>query len=211
MIVFLFSNPFIFNEFSRAWENSIPNTISKTDTFSVAIVLGGISSYDMNRDQIVFHESSERLMNVLPLYFNGQVKKILFAGGSGNLNQKVKEADHIKKYLLAVGVKQSDLLLDSLSRNTFENAKYSVEILKEQGITSGILLSTSATHMTRSLLCFEKLGVSVTPFPVDYVSNKESSFSLVGFIVPKPSIMMRWYWLIHEWLGIVSYKLAGYA
>ena len=87
--------------------------------FDVAIILGGISNYDEFHNQTIFHGNSERLINVLPLYFSGQVKKILFAGGSGRLDKQNVEAIHIEKYLMSLGVKQRDILLDTNSRNTF--------------------------------------------------------------------------------------------
>lgn len=205
-IILFFSNQFIFNEVCRVWENQTPN-FNKQQNFDVAIVLGGISKFDEEHSQTAFYGNSERLMNILPLYKSGQVKKILFAGGSGRLDKQNVEALHIKKYLLSLGVHQKDILLDTTSRNTYENAKYSVELL--DGYKS-ILLSTSATHMPRSMACFEKLGLSPTPFPVDYISYENDRFDLDKLIVPNPRIIHYWYWLLHEWVGLLSYKVKGY-
>ncbi|MFT6165566.1 MAG: uncharacterized SAM-binding protein YcdF (DUF218 family) [Vicingaceae bacterium] len=206
VILLFFSNPFIFNEVSRVWENQTP-VFQSTEQYDVAIVLGGISNYDKYHHQTAFHGNSERLMNVLPLYFNGQVKKILFAGGSGRLDKQNVEAVHIEKYLMSLGVKQKDILLDTNSRNTFENAKYAVELVNE---TNRLLLSTSAAHMPRSLACFKKLGVSPTPFPVDYMSYEDNRFEVSKLLVPNPLILNYWFWLLHEWIGMVSYKARGY-
>ena len=206
IVLLLFSNPFLFNEISRAWENQYP-AFQSDQKFDVAIVLGGISSYDKVHLQTAFYGNSERLMNILPLYKSGQVKKILFAGGSGRLDKQNVEALHVEKYLLSLGVHQKDILLDTTSRNTYENAKYSVELL--DGYNS-ILLSTSATHMPRSMACFEKLGLSPTPFPVDYISYENERFDLDKLIVPNPSIIHYWYRLIHEWVGLLSYKVKWY-
>lgn len=205
-VLLIFSNQFTFNEVSRVWENSIP-AYKGTETFDVAIVLGGISSIDKTHQQIALYENSERLMNVLPLYFEGQVKKILFAGGSGRLDQQNVEAVHIEKYLIRLGVKKEDILLDVKSRNTFENAKYSLELINSN---KSILLSTSATHMPRSLACFKKLGANPTPFPVDFLSYEENRFEWSKLFVPNPGVFSDWYWLLHEWVGILSYKMKGY-
>lgn len=206
VILLFFSNPFIFNEVCRVWENQI-STFDSNEQYDVAIVLGGISSYDKHHQQTAFYGNSERLMNVLPLYFNGQVKKILFAGGSGRLDKQNVEAVHIEKYLLSLGVKQKDILLDTNSRNTYENAKYAVELVKEN---NRLLLSTSAAHMPRSLACFEKLGAATTPFPVDYMSYEDNRFEVNKLLVPNPRVLNYWYWLLHEWVGMLSYKAKGY-
>ncbi|MDB9963543.1 YdcF family protein [Vicingaceae bacterium] len=206
VVLLFFSNQFIFNEVCRVWENQIP-TFRANEKFDVAIVLGGISNYDEFHSQSAFHGNSERLMNVLPLYFSGQVKKILFAGGSGRLDKENAEALHIEKYLLSLGIKQKDILLDTNSRNTYENAKFAVELVNKD---NRLLLSTSATHMVRSLACFKKLGSSPAPFSVDYMSYEDNRFELYKLLAPSPRVIMQWYWLLHEWVGILSYKVKGY-
>lgn len=206
VVLLFFSNQFIFNEVSRIWENQI-RVFQSTEKYDVAIVLGGISSYDKYHYQTAFYGNSERLMNVLPLYFNGQVKKILFAGGSGRIDKQNVEAIHIEKYLISLGVKQKDILLDTISRNTYENAKFSLELV---GKNDKLLLSTSATHLPRSLACFKKLGASPTPFPVDYISSEDNRYSFDKILLPSPRVMNYWYWLLHEWVGMLSYKAKGY-
>jgi len=206
VVLLLFSNPFIFNEVSRVWESQIP-AFQSSAQYDVAIVLGGISSDDKHHYQPAFNSNCERLLNVLPLYFSGQVKKILFSGGSGRLDKQNIEAIHIEKYLLSLGVKKEDILLDTESRNTYENAKYSLELVN---VNDKLILSTSAAHMARSLACFEKLGASPAPFSVDYLSSEENRFNLDKLLVPSPKVLQHWYSLLHEWTGIFSYKLRGY-
>ena len=206
VVLLFFSNQFIFNEVSRVWENQIP-AYQGTKTFDVAIVLGGLSNFDEFHNQHAFHANTERLMNVLPLYFNGQVKNILFAGGSGRIDKQNIEAIFIEKYLISLGVKKEHILLDTKSRNTYENAKYAVGLISKN---DKLLLSTSASHMPRSLACFKKLGVSPTPFPVDYVSYEKNRFNVDKILVPDASTINYWYLLLHEWVGTLSYKLKDY-
>lgn len=209
VLLLFFSNQFIFNEVSRAWESQIPsyNQAEKTK-FDVAIVLGGISNFDSTRQQYAFYGSAERLFNILPMYFDGTVEKILFAGGSGSLDQKNIEADIVEDYLLSIGVDSDDIILEKKSRNTYENVLYSMELLENKD--REILLSTSATHMPRALRIFHKQGVFPTPSPVNYESYDNGRFTLDKLFVPNPKIMEKWYWLIHEWVGILSYKVMGY-
>ena len=209
-MLFIFSNQFLFNEVSKAWENQISNSIQDDDHFEVAIVLGGISGYDNARKQQAFFANSERLLNILPLYYNGRVKKILFAGGSGRLTDDKIEAISIRDYLISIGVDSKDILIETRSRNTFENAKYSIELIEKTHFDAKVLLSTSATHMYRSAACFKKLGFQITPFSVDYLSREDMTFSLDYLLLPDPKTMNNWYWLLHEWLGILSYKFMGY-
>ena len=66
-----------------------------------------------------------------------------------------------------LGVPESKILVETRSINTTQNARYSAEILRAQGLTQPILV-TSAFHMKRAVLNFEKQDITVTPYPADY-------------------------------------------
>lgn len=209
IILYLFSNQAIFHEFSHAWEAEPIKKEQLKEQYEVAIVLGGVVSIDHQHKQIEFNANADRILNVLPLYFEGRVKKILISGGSGRIFKDQIEANVLESYLLDIGVKKDDIITERKSQNTYENAKYSIEKLKSLKIKGNILLSTSTTHMKRSYLCFKKLGLEVQPFPVDQVSYKRE-LNPDTLFVPKADVLNQWYWLLHEWIGIFTYKIAGY-
>lgn len=206
--LFIFSNPFIFREFERAWEVKNVKLFSANDTADIVVVLGGIVSFDDRLNQLDFHENADRILNVLPLYFENRVRKILLSGGSGSLLQEELEAAILKQYLVSIGVRKEDILTDKKSRNTYENALYSGKIIKEQHSMNTIMLSTSSIHMKRSMLCFQKQGIEVIPFIVDGTERRE--FYPSELLLPKAEILNDWYRLIHEWLGVLVYKIMGY-
>lgn len=209
-ILYIFSNQALFFEVSNAWEiKPIGEEIISQQKYDAVIILGGISVYDHHHKSLEFHANSDRLVKVLPLYFSGQVKKILFSGGSGKLNDADKESRFIREYLIQIGVNPNDIIVEDSSRNTYENAKFSIKRLKEKGITGKVLLSTSSTHMYRSKSCFDKLEFDVQIFPTDQIAIKREINPETLFI-PKPDMLNYWYHLIHEWVGIVTYKVKGY-
>lgn len=208
VMLYFFSNRAIFHHINHQWEVQ-PITVSHTDTFEVAVVLGGVASYDENSNQIEFHGNADRILKVLPLYFNGQVQKILLSGGSGKLFQEEKEADILADYLLSIGVQAEDLILESESRNTYENAKYAATIIREKDFEK-VLLSTSAMHMNRAYACFQKQAVEVTPFSTDQLSYQLTPHFDFLFL-PKAEVLSYWYWLIHEWIGSMTYQIMGYS
>lgn len=209
VILYFFSNGFVFNEVARLYEPTARKIAKAEENYTAAIVLGGLSAYNKEVEQIEFQGSADRLLDVLPLYFNGKVKKIIIAGGSGRLVNRETESPHLKRYLIDIGVKERDILIESKSRNTYENAVFSKELIKEHDLKGPFLLSTSATHMPRSKACFEKQGVQVVPFPVDYL-GKEREFNPDRLLVPKAYVLKNWDAIIHEWIGWLFYKLAGY-
>ena len=69
---------------------------------------------------------------------------------------------------MSLGVPENKILTETRSINTSQNARFSAEILRENGLSHPILV-TSAFHMKRSVLNFAKQGVGVEPFPTDYM------------------------------------------
>ena len=69
--------------------------------------------------------------------------------------------------LIDLGVPEDQILVETRSINTTQNARYSAEILREHGFTQPILV-TSAFHMKRAVLNFKKQGIDVVPYPADY-------------------------------------------
>jgi uncharacterized SAM-binding protein YcdF (DUF218 family) len=207
LMLYFFSNRAIFHHINHQWEVS-PITLAQTDTFDVAVVLGGVATFDEKSNQIEFHANADRILKVLPLYFNGQLEKILLSGGSGRIVEEEKEADILADYLISIGVQAEDLILESQSRNTYENAKFSATIIREKGFEK-ILLSTSAIHMNRAYACFQKQSLEVVPYSTDQLSYQLNPY-FDFLVLPKAEVLSYWYWLIHEWVGILTYQLLGY-
>jgi uncharacterized SAM-binding protein YcdF (DUF218 family) len=144
------------------------------------------------------------------LYHDKKIKKILLSGGSGFVNfQDWKESGLIASVLLKSGVPEVDIILENGSRNTYENATLSNNILKDKKYGSRFLLITSAFHMRRSLLCFEKVNLKVEPFSVDTRSANYIN-TLDKIIQPDAECLTQWDLLLHEWIGILMYRVMGY-
>lgn len=209
VMAYLFSCPLFYEPFAENWEYPTVDPTEIKDTFDLAVVLGGMVSYDELNHLVRFNKNADRILAVLPLYFDGRVKKILISGGSGRIFQDEKEAQILANYLIKINVDSSDLILEQRSRNTYENALYSKQIIDSLQLKDNVLISTSAMHMRRSLACFRKLNVNTIPFSVDedVVDEPNAWFSK---LIPSADVLSKWYRLIHEWVGINIYKLKGY-
>ncbi|MBK9319984.1 MAG: YdcF family protein [Bacteroidetes bacterium] len=115
----------------------------------------------------------------------------------------------IAEVLLKSGVPAADMILENESRNTYENAIHSAEMLSDGKNGTRFLLITSAFHMRRSLMCFEKAGLKVVDFPVDTRSAPHIN-TLDKIIQPDAECLSQWDMLLHEWIGLVMYKIMGY-
>jgi uncharacterized SAM-binding protein YcdF (DUF218 family) len=208
---FFFTNDFIVDEVARNWE--IPATKDSAlinKKYDVGIVLGGMLVYDPLLKRVQFDHGSDRLFQALRLYKQGKIKRILLDGGSGSiLENKIREAVEARKYLLDIGIPDSAIGIEPNSRNTRENALFVKPILDSIAPHGNYLLITSASHMRRSLRCFEKVGIVVTPYSTDRMAGPRK-FIFDHVFIPDKRALFVWDIFLHEWIGYVTYKIAGY-
>ncbi|PKP02386.1 MAG: hypothetical protein CVU11_12065 [Bacteroidetes bacterium HGW-Bacteroidetes-6] len=206
-----FSNTFIAKEFMRLWEPSPVPVTSLQKHYSAAIVLGGgMVTADSRYNSTSFRHNTDRIMQAIWLYNNGVVDKIVISGGSGSLQfRNMLEGSILYHYLCDIGIPADDMLIDSLSDNTHQNAVNTAILLNDSLPGENYLLITSASHMRRSLGCFHHEGIEADPFPVDFTAG-ERSWDVMNLIVPKAEAFVIWEELLHEIVGSVIYRIVGY-
>jgi uncharacterized SAM-binding protein YcdF (DUF218 family) len=129
----------------------------------------------------------------------------LFSGFSGELKlQGWSESDMAKKFFLDQGVKIDNLIFENQSRNTFENIKYSKDIIANYKGTWGLI--TSANHMPRSFFTFKKQGLILEPISVDYKTGTSRMFWINFDIF---SGLSNWNIILHELIGISYFKITN--
>src|ERR1035437_1390485 len=209
-LTLLFTNAFIFDECARLWE--IPATnYQNMKTYDYGIVLGGMSVNDEDLNRVQFFRGVDRLIQTIDLYKRGIIKKIIFTGGSGRISHpEMKEALLVKPYILEMGVAEEDLIIESESNNTRENALFTKKIIDEKKLQGSFLLITSAFHMRRALACFKKVGIEVDSYSTDrYAEPRKFEFDFL--FIPNASTMNDWNNLLKELVGFITYKIMRYA
>ena len=135
----------------------------------VIIMLGGgaySDTPDVDGTGTLCASPASRLLTAVRLQRQLDVP-ILLSGGQV-YEDTGAEAKIAKRVLMSLGVPEDKILTETRSINTSQNARFSAEILRENGLSHPILV-TSAFHMKRSVLNFAKQGVAVEPFPTDYM------------------------------------------
>jgi uncharacterized SAM-binding protein YcdF (DUF218 family) len=210
ILLLVFSNSFIQDEFMRWWEIDTTHKTELKTSYDYGIVLTGMISYDTKYERINFLRSTDRILQALDLYKDGTIKKIFITGGSGELlNPNFSEAEILRDYLIKIGIPENDILIESKSRNTFENACASAKLLNPQSDNETYLLITSAFHMRRSAACFKKAGFDFDVYVTDRYAG-DRKFTIDHLIVPNIHALSRWTLLIHEVSGYIIYRIMGY-
>ena len=210
-MLLLFTNGFVVNQLYRMYE--WPQT-KLTNKFTYGVVLGGgiIKSPQEDSTRINVGETADRMLQAILLYKAGTIQKIIITGGDTSIKglrkDDIRETAQVGKFMRAMGVDSSDILLEEQARNTRENATYTKVLLKNT--SSPILLITSAAHMRRSMACFQKVGLNPVAYPVDH-KKKDSPMGALELFMPSENHLARFSQLVREVCGLLIYKISGYA
>ncbi len=210
-LLLFFSNDFVANEVALLWEIPVTPFREMNKNYTWGILLTGVTKHDEGlTDRVFFNRGADRVTHTVQLFKMGKLKKIVVSGGSGRLlAMDRKEADEVAEALQLMGVPDSAIVKESNSRNTHESAEAVKEILNGKAKPSECLLITSAYHMRRASACFAKAGWGMTCFSTDFISHRRRySFDM---LIPSTDALGKWQLIIKEWVGIISYQLAGYA
>lgn len=156
----------------------------------------------LNENGIASQTALSRLIEVVRLYKKDR-KKIFLSGGIVFDGEK-SEAEIYAKFLIDLGVKKRDIIIEGTSRTTSENAENTKALLKKYRLDKPILI-TSASHMRRSVESFRRRGIDVIPAPCDYLSDY-SPYNFRSFM-PNVGNILSLNKAMWEYIGIIYYSL----
>jgi len=128
--------------------------------------------------------------------------RLVLSGGT--LFDPVPEARIMADLAVAIGVNKKDIVLESLSKDTEDEAQL------VQKIVGGdrFVLVTSASHMPRSIALFEKLVMRPIPAPTGHLL-RESYVRGPSSIFPDLDNLRGAETAFHEYLGLAWAKIRG--
>lgn len=213
LLIIIFVSTFSFlpvpEAITESLESYAPAATEEIEYKEYAVVLGGDNIHLIkSTNQFDYRDSFDRIGEALHLYKKKKVARIIVSGGDVLYQGQVfNEAKSMSLWLEAMGVSSTDIILEQKARTTRENALYVKEIVDEKNITDFYLI-TSASHMRRSLAVFVKLGMRPTPYAVDFrVQSLGTGVSFNSFGLAKLNLLKM---SLHEYIGILYYKLFGY-
>lgn len=173
------------------------------------IILGGAITEDMSaaHGQVIFGDGAARLTEAAILARRYPLARIVYTGGSASFTPTTStEAEEAKTLLVALGVDPERITIETRSRNTDENARFTAAMVAPKPDQTWLIV-TSAWHIPRSMGLFRKAGFNVVAYPVDYHAfgdrrdfrlNRDPARGLMLFEAG-----------VHEWIGLAAYHLAG--
>ena len=161
-----------------------------------------------DRNSPALNEAGERLTATAELARLYPDARVLLSGGANHLvhDNTPTESQIARDVLVKVGVPESRITIEELSRNTCENGSESAAALQAKPGEQWLLV-TSASHMPRAVACFRSAGAHTTPYPVDYRTRGDADLlrptATIAAGLAASDLAM------HEWLGLLIYRVLG--
>ncbi|AOT72169.1 YdcF family protein [Geosporobacter ferrireducens] len=101
-----------------------------------------------------------RLDKAIELYHLGYGQKIIVSGAQGH-DEITTEAKAMAAYLVRNGIPQEDIFLEENSYNTFQNLKFSKEIMEKEELRHAVVV-TNTFHLYRALRIAKYLDIEIS-------------------------------------------------
>lgn len=173
------------------------------------VVLGGAIDVPASvaAGRIALTGEGDRMTAFLALARQFPQARLLFSGGTASLvNRADREADFVPRFLAEQGIDPARLVVERESRNTRENALFSLAAAQPKPGERWLLV-TSAWHMPRAVGSFRAVGWPVTAYP----TGRPADAAAVGFEGWSTLRNLgRSRLALHEWCGLFAYRMQGY-
>ena len=178
--------------------------LENLDKVDAIVILGGmLKIYEFENNYTVEWQDPDRFFKGIELYNSFKSDKIVFTGGKSPFNMTaVSEGSVLKNYALKYGVLEEDIIVTKEVLNTYDESLAVSEVLGEN---KTVILVTSAFHMKRAKLLFEKQGVKIIPYKVDFKSSINSRLYFKDYI-PNSLALKKTEIALRELLGRLYYS-----
>lgn len=186
-------------------ENSfVVPSLEEVKTGDAYVVLGGgvyDNAPDVDGKGTLSGDALARVLTAYKLYSISK-KPVILSGG--RIFGRTAEAEIAKRTLISFGVNEKDIIAESKSIDTYENALFVKEIADAHRI-SRIVLVTSAYHMKRSHLLFSRRFRDIIPYPAGYLTSR-TRYDVLSFL-PGAAALADSSLALKEYMGIAFYRI----
>ncbi len=187
-------------------EKRFPTPADVAAVDGIVILGGALDTVISEAHEVpVLGQAAERVVAAAVLARRYSAARIVLSGGKPALFPgDLSEADATARLLVTLGVARGRIEEDNESRNTWQNAVYSLKVADPKPGERWLLV-TSAYHMPRAVGAFRQAGwPAIIAYPVDYRgAGRFSLFPSVAKGLRYTDVAVR------EWIGLLAYRLSG--
>ena len=200
--LYMSSTGFVADRLMASLESGYPaRSVPKIERADAIVGLGGATRGATHGNRLGdMSGQGDRLLHAMSLYKAGKAPVIVVSGGSRAW--EAPEAVLMSEILQAMGVSETSIIEERVSRNTLENARLTADVLQKHRLDT-VLLVTSAFHMRRAEAMFRLQGVNVIPSATDY--QIVNSPPVVPVWLPTVDDLQRSTYAIREYVAFLVY------
>lgn len=201
--LWVWSSPWCFALVGGALERQYPSvnvaTLPRAD--AIVVLGGGMGSATKLTVYPELYPGADRGWQAARCFHAGKAPVIIFSG--------VGEGPGMRRFLMDLGVPAAKIVLETESKNTYENSLFTRKKLEEIK-AKRVILVTSAWHMRRSVMTFKKMGVEVIPSGCDYEALSMKAWlkpTMILYYLPTPDALAKNSAAVKEHIGYWAYWL----
>ena len=142
-----------------------------------------------------------RLVEAIRLYKLIPESRLLLSGGGRS--GKTSNAEIMRDVAQMLGVPREDMVVETKSRDTEQEAKLIKPMIKEDPF----VLVTSASHVPRSIALFKKLGMNPVAAPAGHWTRKKRDLARHTIRAPSAHELRKSERAVYEYMGLIYSKL----
>ena len=205
-VLYLLSTPVIsksiFHMLETGARQLTPEELPNAD--AIVALSGGMSWTETLKGLAHDWQDPDRFLGGVELFLAGKAPILIFTGGKSpwQLGSET-EGDVLKKSAKMMQVPENKIWVTDLVENTEQEAAAVKKLLGQA--RARIILVASAFHMPRAQRLFERTGLEVIAYPVDF-STKAEALTPMSFL-PSPGALTAVDTAVREVLGRFYYRL----
>lgn len=204
----LFSSGPVADTLVSRFEDQYPafnaNNLPAGFTAKYVVVLGGghVSDPRQPSTSQLNPDSLGRLIEGVRIYRQIPGSRLLLSGGT--VYDPAADAEIMAWVARDIGVAGQDIVLETQSRDTHDQARIIREIIGSEPF----VLVTSASHLPRSMALFHRQGMNPYPAPAQFMVREHKQIS-PGYFLPTAGSLYKSSRAAYETLGLIWGRLRG--
>ena len=207
-LLYLLATPIVSDQIFRFTEDyAVKKTLSTLPNADAIVVLSGSISHTKSENGlVVIWGDPDRFFGGIELIKAQKSDKIIFTSALMPWSaSKTTEGEVLKKVALSLGVTEASIRLTKEVHNTRDEALEVKAVLNSTN--PEVILVTSAFHMRRAKTLFEREGIRVIPYPVDFKVSIDA-ITPMDFL-PNLSALLLTDTAVREFIGRLYYKFVS--
>jgi len=207
-LLYIVSTPIFSNVFFKIVEgDSYRKPIMSIEQADAIVVLSGmLSLHEMDGKEYIEWGDPDRFFGGIALMKAGKATNLIFTGAEMPWRKSSRtEGNVLTDYATKYGIPYDHIFVSGLVTNTADEAI----AVKKMSLGNQIILVTSAFHMPRAQRLFEKEGLEVVTYPVDFKSLSNDSITVMDYL-PNGQSLAKTELGFRELMGRLFYWLRLY-